>query len=259
MKKYVKYAVLAVVAGIFIWTFVFLWQKSQPEVTVYQVVSPVIADLEKTTVITGKVEPRDEVEIKPQISGIIDVLYKDAGQMVKKDEVIAKVKVIPELGTLNSAESRLRLAEINGRQAETDFARLKQLYADSLISAEEYEQGEVAVRQAREETQAAADNLQIVKEGMLAVCEPGGTAASVFSNYGITIAAKTGTAENPPHSDNLTFIAYGPYEDPEIAVAVVLEYGGSGTYAMNVAKDIFDAYFAEELGGENAASDAQPA
>ncbi len=166
MKKYVKYAVLAVVAGIFIWTFVFLWQKSQPEVTLYQVVSPVIADLEKTTVITGKVEPRDEVEIKPQISGIIDVLYKDAGQMVKKDEVIAKVKVIPELGTLNSAESRLRLAEINGRQAETDFARLKQLYADSLISAEEYEQGEVAVRQAREETQAAADNLQIVKEGI---------------------------------------------------------------------------------------------
>ena len=166
MKKYLKYAVLVLVAGLFIWTFVFLWQKSRPEVTTYQVVSPTVADLEKTTVITGKVEPRDEVEIKPQISGIIDVLYKDAGQMVKKDEVIAKVKVIPELGTLNSAESRLRLAEINGRQAETDFARLQQLYADSLISAEEYEQGEVAVKQAREETQAAADNLQIVKEGI---------------------------------------------------------------------------------------------
>ena len=166
MKKYLKYAVLVLVAGLFIWTFVFLWQKSRPEVTTYQVVSPTVADLEKTTVITGKVEPRDEVEIKPQISGIIDVLYKDAGQMVKKNEVIAKVKVIPELGTLNSAESRLRLAEINGRQAETDFARLQELYADSLISAEEYEQGEVAVKQAREEIQAAADNLQIVKEGI---------------------------------------------------------------------------------------------
>lgn len=166
MKKYLKIALLVVVAGIFIWTFIFLYQKSQPEVTVYETVRPETADLEKTTVVTGKIEPRDEVLIKPQISGIIDEVYKEAGQMVKKGEVIAKVKVIPELGSLNSAESRLRLAEINGRQAETDFARLEKLYKDKLISAEEYEKGEVTVKQAREELQAATDNLQIVKEGI---------------------------------------------------------------------------------------------
>lgn len=165
-KKILKTALLVVVAGIFIWTFVFLYQKSQPEVTVYETVRPETADLEKTTVVTGKIEPRDEVLIKPQISGIIDEVYKEAGQMVKKGEVIAKVKVIPELGSLNSAESRLRLAEINGRQAETDFARLEKLYKDKLISAEEYEKGEVTVKQAREELQAATDNLQIVKEGI---------------------------------------------------------------------------------------------
>ena len=165
-KKILKIALLVVVAGIFIWTFVFLYQKSQPEVTVYETVLPETADLEKTTVVTGKIEPRDEVLIKPQISGIIDEVYKEAGQMVKKGEVIAKVKVIPELGSLNSAESRLRLAEINGRQAETDFARLEKLYKDKLISAEEYEKGEVTVKQAREELQAATDNLQIVKEGI---------------------------------------------------------------------------------------------
>ena len=165
-KKILKIALLVVVAGIFIWTFVFLYQKSQPEVTVYETVRPETADLEKTTVVTGKIEPRDEVLIKPQISGIIDEVYKEAGQMVKKGEVIAKVKVIPELGSLNSAESRLRLAEINGRQAETDFARLEKLYKDKLISAEEYEKGEVTVKQAREELQAATDNLQIVKEGI---------------------------------------------------------------------------------------------
>ena len=165
-KKILKTALLVVVAGIFIWTFVFLYQKSQPEVTVYETVRPETTDLEKTTVVTGKIEPRDEVLIKPQISGIIDEVYKEAGQMVKKGEVIAKVKVIPELGSLNSAESRLRLAEINGRQAETDFARLEKLYKDKLISAEEYEKGEVTVKQAREELQAATDNLQIVKEGI---------------------------------------------------------------------------------------------
>lgn len=165
-KKYLKIALLVVVAALFIWTFVFLYQKSRPKVMVYETVIPEVTDLEKTTVATGKVEPRDEVLIKPQISGIISEIYKVAGQSIKKNEVIAKVKVIPELGTLNSAESRVRLAGINATQAETDFARTQKLYKDKLISAEEYEKGEVAVRQAREELQTAKDNLEIVKEGI---------------------------------------------------------------------------------------------
>ena len=158
-KKYLKIGMLVAVAAIFIWTFAFLWQKSRPEVTVYNLATPEVTDLEKTTVATGKVEPRDEVLIKPQISGIIDVT-------VKKGEVIAKVKVIPELGTLNSAESRVRLAEINGAQAETDFARLEALHKDGLISNEEYEKGRVALQQAREELQAARDNRDIVRDGI---------------------------------------------------------------------------------------------
>lgn len=166
MKKYLKITLLVVVAAIFIGTFVFLYQKSKPKTTIYETVVPEIADLEKTTVATGKVEPRDEVLIKPQISGIISEVYKEAGQSIKKGEVIAKVKVIPELGQLNSAESRVRLAEINAAQAETDFSRLKKLYLDKLISKEEYEKGEVTVKQAREEKQTAKDALEIVKEGI---------------------------------------------------------------------------------------------
>ena len=90
----------------------------------YTILNAEITDLKKTTVATGKIEPRDEILIKPQISGIIDEVYKEAGQKIKKGEVIAKVKVIPELGQLNSAESRVRLAEINARQGETDFGRV---------------------------------------------------------------------------------------------------------------------------------------
>ena len=112
MKKYVKIALLVIVALIFIGTFVFLYQKSQPKASVYTILNAEITDLKKTTVATGKIEPRDEILIKPQISGIIDEVYKEAGQKIKKGEVIAKVKVIPELGQLNSAESRVRLAEI---------------------------------------------------------------------------------------------------------------------------------------------------
>ena len=165
-KKFFKIAGLLLVAFLFIWTFVFLYQKSQPEEVIYEIVTPEVADLEKTTVATGKIEPRDEVLIKPQISGIIAEVYKEAGEHVKAGEVIAKVKVIPELGQLNSAESRLRLAEISARQAETDFSRLKQLYDEQLISREEYEKAEVSVKQAREELLTAKDNLQIVKEGI---------------------------------------------------------------------------------------------
>lgn len=165
-KKYLKIALLVVVAALFIWTFVFLYQKSRPKVAVYETVTPEVTDLEKNTVATGKVEPRDEVLIKPQISGIVSEVYKEAGQTIKKNEVIAKVKVIPELGTLNSAESRVRLAGINATQAETNFARTQKLYKDKLISAEEYEKEEVAVKQAREELQTAKDNLEIVKEGI---------------------------------------------------------------------------------------------
>ena len=166
MKKYVKVAVLILIGLIFVGTFVFLYQKSQPKETVYEV-SPVGTDtLVQTTVATGKIEPRDEVQIKPQISGIIAEVYKEAGQTVKAGEVIAKVKVIPELGQLNSAESRVRLATINGKQAETDLERMEELYQRKLVSSEEYEKTLLAAKQAREELQAAKDNLEIVKEGI---------------------------------------------------------------------------------------------
>lgn len=166
MKKYIKIALLVVLALIFIGTFVFLYQKSQSKETIYDVLTAEKDTLVQTTVATGKIEPRDEVLIKPQISGIIAEVYKEAGQKIKKGEVIAKVKVIPELGSLNAAESRVRLAEMNGRQAETDLQRMEKLYKGKLVSSEEYEKTLLTTQQAREELQAAKDNLEIVKEGI---------------------------------------------------------------------------------------------
>lgn len=165
-RKIFKMAGLCAIGLVFVWTFVFLYQKSKPEVKVYELLQPEVTDLVKSTIATGKVEPRDEVLIKPQISGIIDEVYKEAGQTIRKGEVIAKVKVIPELGSLNSAESRVRLADISARQAETDYGRIKQLYEQQLVSREEYEKEEVNVRKAREELQTAKDNLEIIKEGI---------------------------------------------------------------------------------------------
>ncbi len=166
MKKFLKIALLAVVALLFIWTFYFLYEKSRPKETVYETVRAERADLEQITVVTGKIEPRDEIQIKPQISGIIAEIYKEAGQKVNAGDILAKVKVIPEMSSLNSAQSRVRLAEISLKQAKTDFDRMQNLYDQKLVSSEEYEKSEVTLKQAQEEKQAADDNLEIVKDGI---------------------------------------------------------------------------------------------
>jgi len=166
MKKYFKFIVAAIIALIFIGTFVFLYVKSLPQPVAYNEFTPKITDIRKTTVVTGKIEPRNEVAIKPQISGIISELLKEAGNTVKEGEVIAKVKVIPDMGQLSSAQARLRLANINVKQARTDYEREKVLYDKGLVSADEYDKIAQAYRQAKEEVAAAEDNLQVVRDGV---------------------------------------------------------------------------------------------
>ena len=98
MKKYSKLIIAAVIAVIFIGTFVFLYQKSQPKPVTYNEFTPKVTDISRTTIITGNIEPRDEVNVKPQISGIISEIYKQAGDVVNTGDVIAKIKVIPDMG-----------------------------------------------------------------------------------------------------------------------------------------------------------------
>ena len=165
MKKYRKLIIAVIIALIFIGTFVFLWQKSQPKEIVYNEFTPKTENIQKTTIITGKIEPRNEVNIKPQISGIITELYKVAGDYVNAGDVIAKVKVVPEMGQLSSAEMRVRLAEINLKQAQTDFKREENLFNQKLVSADEFDKTKVALAQAKHEKLAAEDALQVVRDG----------------------------------------------------------------------------------------------
>lgn len=166
MKKYFKYILMALVAVIFIGTFVFLYIKSQPQPEVYDEFTLQRMDIRKTTVVTGKIEPRNEVNVKPQISGIITEILKETGETVQEGEVIAKVKVIPDMGSLSAAQSRLRLAEINRKQAQTDYDREKTLFDKGLVAADEYDKIAQALRQAREEVDAAQDNLEVVRDGV---------------------------------------------------------------------------------------------
>ena len=166
MKKYSKLIIAAIIALIFIGTFVFLWQKSQPKEIVYSELTSEVKDIQKTTIITGTIEPRNEVSVKPQISGIIAELMKEPGQTVQAGEVIARVKVIPDMGQLSSAESRVRLSEINLRQVETDYQRIENLHKQKLVSDEDFEKSRQQLNQAREENAAANDALQVVRDGV---------------------------------------------------------------------------------------------
>ena len=166
MKKYSKLIIAAIIALIFIGTFVFLWQKSQPKEVVYNEFTPQLDSIQKTTIITGKIEPRNEVNVKPQISGIISELYKEPGDRVNAGDVIAKVKVIPDMNQLSSAEMRVRLAEINLKQAQVNFQREENLYNQKLVSADEYDKSKQALDQAKHEKTAAEDALQVVRDGV---------------------------------------------------------------------------------------------
>lgn len=166
MKKYIKYIVLGAIVLVFLGTFWHLWKKSRPETVEYEEETVVRTSLQKVTVVTGAIEPRDEVNIKPQISGIISEIVKRAGETVREGEVIARVKVIPEMGQLSAAQSRVRIAEINLKQAQTDFDREQALYDQRLVSAEEYDKVRQALAQAKEEKSAADESLEVIRDGV---------------------------------------------------------------------------------------------
>ncbi|MBR4365794.1 MAG: efflux RND transporter periplasmic adaptor subunit [Bacteroidaceae bacterium] len=166
MKKFIRFAIVVLILLVFIGTFVYLYQRSLPELARYEEFTPKMDNIEKTTVITGKIEPRNEVNVKPQISGIISELTHQAGDNIAQGEVIAKVKVIPDMAQLSSAESRVRLAEINLKQAQVNYDREKNLYEQKLVSADEFDQISQALKQAKEEKNYAEDNLQVVRDGI---------------------------------------------------------------------------------------------
>jgi len=166
VKKIKRIVLLSIVGLAVVGTFVFLWKKAQPEVIEYEIVTPERGTVETKTVATGNVEPRYEILIKPQISGIISEVLKEAGQRVTEGEIIAKVKVIPEMGQLNSAESRVNVARISLDQVESTHRRDEQLFKQGILTAEEFDVSKANYRKAKEELANAQSSLEIVRDGI---------------------------------------------------------------------------------------------
>ncbi|MDH6356400.1 efflux RND transporter periplasmic adaptor subunit [Parabacteroides sp. PF5-9] len=165
-KKILRTMLLVLVGAAVLGTFYFLWKKAQPIVTVYEIVVPETGDVETKTVATGNVEPRYEVLIKPQISGIISELLKEAGQMVKEGEIIARIKVIPEMVQLNSAESRVNVAGISLKQVEETFKRDEMLFQQGVIAKEDFDLSQANYLRAKEERDNAQSALEIIRDGI---------------------------------------------------------------------------------------------
>jgi len=196
MKKVVRILMIVLVAALFLGTFAYLFKRSQPKAIEYQELTPTQGEVVKSTVVTGKIQPRDEVNVKPQINGIIAELYKEAGQTVQKDEIIAKLKVIPDMNQLSSAQSRVRLSEVNLKQAQINYDREKKLFDQKLVSAESFEKVEQALKQAQEEHSIAKETLEIVRDGVSSANKSGSTTLirSTISGLILDVPVKVGNS-----------------------------------------------------------------
>lgn len=165
MKKALRMAVLVLLVAGFAYTLYFLYDKSRQDPVVYESQQPYYSDVIQKTVATGKVVPREEVDIKPQVSGIIDEVYVEPGDQVRTGDLIAKVQVIPDMVSLNNAENRVNVAQLNLTNAEREYNRQKSLHEQGVIADREFQNTELSFNNAKAELEAAQDNLQIIREG----------------------------------------------------------------------------------------------
>lgn len=182
MKKVFKYILIAAILfGVLYATVFFIKSNSKPAVQ-YDTQTAIITSIEMKSVATGKVIPEDEVEIKPQISGIIQTLYVEEGDNVKTGDLLAKVKVVPNEQSLNSAKGRLANTKILMQNARIEFNRNKGLFEKEIISQQDFQNAELNYSRAKQDVANADSDLQIIKLGSA------GGSASANTNIRATVS-----------------------------------------------------------------------
>jgi len=165
MKVVIRFIVLVAIVGAMGYTLYYLFKKNQENPIVYETKKAEVTTIIKKTVATGSIIPRKEILIKPQISGIVQKIYVVAGDFVKNGDVLAKIRIVPNMVNLNNAENRLNRAKIEEEQARINFDRNKKLYDQKVISDASFQPVKLRLRSSVEEVEAAENNLAIVKEG----------------------------------------------------------------------------------------------
>ena len=165
MKRIIAIFTGVLVLALFIGTIYFLWAKSRKPETVYQVEQPKVATIIKKAVATGSVVPRQEVEIKPRVSGIVVEVAVEPGQIIKAGDLIARIQIVPDMVNLNNAQNRLARAQIAADNAQREYERNKSLRASGMVSVAEFQGIETAHQNAQAELDAARDNLELIQRG----------------------------------------------------------------------------------------------
>ena len=165
MNKILKYVLIGVVVLGALWAAAFFVKTNSKSAITYETKNPFTANIEKKTVATGKVVPEDEVEIKPQVSGIIDKIYLKEGAKVKAGDLIAKIKVVPNEQSLNEAKGRVRNAEIALSNTKIEYDRNKILFDKGVVSSQDFNSQQLRYDQAKLELQNAQSDYQIIRVG----------------------------------------------------------------------------------------------
>ena len=166
LKKIRNILLVLVLLGSAIYTFYFLYNKSKPVVVEYNTEKPVITNIIKKTVANGTIVPRKEVLIKSNVSGVIEKVFVSAGSTINKGDAIAQVKIIPDMLSVNEAESRIERAKLSFENAKVEFERVSKLMKQDAIPKTEFIASELNLKNSKQELEAAENSLQIIKEGI---------------------------------------------------------------------------------------------
>jgi HlyD family secretion protein len=165
MKKVLTILFGLILLSGFAGTLYYLYSKSEEPPTVWETEEPFTTTIIHKAVATGSVIPRKEVEIKPQVSGVVSELFVEAGDTVREGDLIARIRIIPNLVNLSSAENRVERARIALDDARLDLDRLKPLFEDGIIPRTDLQEAEIAYENAEQEVEASADNLELIRKG----------------------------------------------------------------------------------------------
>ena len=165
MNKIVKYILIALLVLAVLFAALFFIKSNSKSPITYETQKPFISNIEKKTVATGKVIPEDEIEIKPQISGIIEKIYLEEGVKVKAGDLIAVIKVVPNEQSLNQAQGRVRNAELALNNSKIEYDRNKTLFDKGVISNQNFINLKLTYEQAEQELKNARADYQIIRKG----------------------------------------------------------------------------------------------
>lgn len=165
MKKTLKIILISIIIGSLGFLGFYIFDKSGETAEVFVTDSTFVMDIQQKTVATGAINPRKEVEIKSQVSGVVHKLFVEAGDEIKAGQLIAKIQIIPNVVALNNAQARLKEATINYENAEQEMERQKKLFRGKVISEVNYNQFLLTYDLNKQQVEAAENNLDLIKEG----------------------------------------------------------------------------------------------